>query len=256
VRFPPPWPGLILLAAIGWGCAASHSSLRERPLSVGDLVARVRARAASIRSLVGDGLLTVESPEGALNSTFDLRLKKPDSLRLDLRGPFGVRGGTLLLDRSRFLFYNAQNNTVVTGAPDSATLRKIVRLPMEFDDALRVFSGDFPAFPGDDSLLQQTEDGDRAILVYRTSTGRKTLEIDEESYVITGYRITDPEGNETLTASASRLRDVDTLRMPKLIRILFPGERRSLTIAYDDLKVNAETVCFYQAPSRAERRQP
>jgi outer membrane lipoprotein-sorting protein len=257
VKFQPARLRLLLvLAVVGWGCAGTTPAIRDHPLSAPELLSHVRQRADAIRTMEGDGLITVESPEGSLNTSFELRLKKPDSLRLDLRGPFGLRGGTLLLDRSRFLYYNAMNNTVVTGSPDSGTLRKIVRLPIEFDDALRVFSGDFPPSLTADSLQRITEHDGRALLEYRTPTGSRSYEIDEESFVITGYRVSDLQGNETVTATSSRIRLVDTLRMPKLLRILFPQGRRSLTIAYDDIRINGQTVCFFEPPSRAEHLRP
>ena len=247
---------LLMLAAMGWGCGGTPSVMRDHPMSTGELLARVHERTESIRTIQGDGLITVESPEGSLNTSFDLRLKKPDSLRLDLRGPFGVRGGTLLLERSRFLFYNAVNNTVQTGSPDSGTLRKITRLPLAFDDALRVFSGDFPAVLTTDSLEQVSERDGHMFLSYRTTSGTTSYEIDEESSIVTGYHVRDPQGNETLSATSSRIRSIDTLRMPKLLRILFPQDRRSVTIAYDDLHINGSIVCFFNPPSRAERRRP
>jgi outer membrane lipoprotein-sorting protein len=253
---PAELPLLLLLAAIGWGCAGSTRAIRDHPLNASELILHVQERAESIRTLQGEGLITIESPEGSLNSSFELRLKKPDSLRLDLRGPFGVRGGTLLLDRSRFLYYNATNNTVLTGSPDSGTLRKIVRLPMEFDDALRVFSGDFSTSYAADSLTHIAEHDGSVLLEYKTPTGSRTYEIDEESYIITGYYVSDLRGNELLTATSSRIHSFDALRMPKLLRILFPRDQRSLTIAYDDLQINGHTICFFDPPHRAEHLRP
>ena len=234
------------------GCSSSRSIIKERPLAPVEIFSLVHQRNTSIRTLQGDGLITVESPEGSGNGSFEVNLKKPDSLRVEFKGPFGVHVGTLLLSPRRFVYYNKMNNTATIGTPDGKTLRSMFRLKMEFEDMLHAFTGEFPTTHQDDSLIIATSRENEYILQYHTAEGEKQYIIDGDSFVVTSYRVLDSGGNEVLTASSSRIRVNDNIPVPKLVRVTFPQEKRSMTIAYDDITLNQPTSCSFPIPKQAE----
>ncbi len=234
------------------GCGGSRNIVKEHPLAPVEIFSLVHQRNARIQTLQGDGLITVESPEGSGNGSFEVNLKKPDSLRVEFKGPFGVHVGTLLLSPRRFVYYNKMNNTATIGTPDGKTLRSMFRLKMQFEDMLHAFTGEFPPTHQDDSLLIATSRGNEYILYYHTAEGEKEYTIDGDSFVVTNYRVIDPGGNEILTASSSRIRVNDSIPVPKLVRVTFPQEKRSVTIAYDDITLNQPTSCSFLIPKQAE----
>jgi outer membrane lipoprotein-sorting protein len=241
-----------LIVTLMAGCSPSKKIVRDHPLGPEEIFALVNERNTRIRTLQGDGLITVESPEGSHNGSFDVRLKKPDSLRLEFHGPFGVQVGTLLLSRLQFLYYNKMDNTATIGRPDGKTLRSMFRLKMQFDEVLHAFTGEFPPAVQGDSLLISSERENEYVLHYRTADGEKEYTIDGDSFVVTGYRVVDGRGNEILTASASRIHTNDSIPVPRVVRVTFPQERRSVTIAYDDITLNQPTECSFQVPKQAE----
>ncbi len=249
------WLGLVFLVAnfaIIGGCSAAKTVNRERLTSPKAIFARVQERDAKVRTLEGDGLLTIESPEGSNNGSFDVRLKKPDSLRLEMFGPFGVNAGTLLLCRGNFIYYDKLNNTAVLGRPDGKTLRAMFRLKLQFDEVLHAFTGEFPPVLSSDSLLNLSVQKNKYIIHYRNADGEKEYTIDDDSFVVTAYRVFDAQGEEILSAASSRIRMSDSIPVPKLLRVIFPLERRSVTIAYDDITLNRPTECTFSLPKQAE----
>ena len=239
---------LILIA----GCGPSKNLMRDHPLGADEIFSHVIQRNAKIQTLQGDGLITVESPEGSGNGSFDVRLKKPDSLRLEFKGPFGINVGTLLLSPRQFIYYNKMDNTATIGTPDGKTLRSMFRLKMQFDDVVHAFTGEFPTTLQGDSLLISTCRENEYILQYRTTEGEKEYTIDGESFIVTGYRVLDRSGEEILAASSSRIHTNDSIPVPRLVRVTFPREKRSVTIAYDDITLNQPTECTFQLPRKAE----
>jgi hypothetical protein len=41
--------------------------------------------------------------------------------------------------------------------------------------------------------------------------------------------------------------------MPSLLRVVFPKDRRSVTIAYDDVRPNEPVECSFSLPDQVER---
>lgn len=244
----------MIAAAVAFlaGCAATRKTTADRSLLPGQIFSHVRDRNARVQTLQGDGLLTVESPEGSHNGSFDVRVKKPDSVRIELRGPFGVQAGTLLLSRDTFLYYNRLENVAFTGKPNGRTLRSMFRLTMRFDEVMNALTGEFPVAGDGDSLLAAGADDRSYHFRYRAGGEIREYDVDGESFIVTGYRVFDKDGKEVLSAESSRIRMSDSIPLPKLLRVVFPEEKRSVTIAYDDITINRPTECAFTLPRQAE----
>ena len=217
-----------------------------------EVLQHVQERNEKISTLKGNGTITVESPEESNSGSFDVKLKKPDSLRVEFSGPFGIHVGTLALSRNQFLFYNWRENRAIVGAPDGAMLQSMFRLKMQFDEVLNAFTGEFPISIQQDSANRFYVEGELYIVKYRTAEGTKEYRIDGDAFVITSYRLLDDQGRSTLNAFASRIENTDNIAMPRLLRVIFPRERRSVTIAYDDIEFNKPLECAFFPPQQAE----
>ena len=236
------------------GCAPTKKIVkRERTLSANEALTLVRERNEKVKTLRGDGSITIESPEGSNNGSFDAMVKKPDSLCVELSGPLGIHVGSLFLSREQFIFYNRFENTAVVGKPDGKTLRSMFRLKMQFDEVIDAFTGEFPTVSKSDSLegFSVNEEG-FYVLMYRTAEGKKEYRIDGDAFIVAGYRVFDERGSVTINASAGNVDENDSLPIPRFLRIIFPHEHRSITIAYDDVAVNDPVECTFTIPKQAE----
>jgi len=238
---------LLLLAA---GCAPSAAVMRERNLSAGEVMRRVEERNGRISTIKGDGSITIESPEGSMSGSFDLSLKKPDSMLVELNGPFGIHVGTLMLSRHKFLFYNRLENRAVAGTPDGRTLGAMFRLRMEFDEILHAFAGDFGS--PDDSIASSSVENELYVVNYRAGGGMREFRVDGDDFFVASYRLLDSAGKPSITAIASDPEQRDGITMPAFLRLIFPKERRAVTIAYDAVRVNEPVNCSFALPQQVE----
>ena len=249
------WAALLVLAAGLAACSAPPARVaRERNLAPGEVLGRVAERNAAIGTLRGDGSITIESPERSSNGGFDLNLRKPDSVRVVLHSPFGITVGTLLLARERFVFYNSLDNSAYVGAPDGGTLGSMFNITLRFDEILRAFTGEFGAAGPGDSLERFGVESGEYVARYRSADGGASeCRIDGDAFVVTSYRRFDASGKETLRATASDIDATDgKAAMPHLLRIVFPAEHRSITVSYDDVRVNDSVECAFELPAQAE----
>lgn len=247
-----PEIGFILLLASLSGCAPSAKSIRESPIPAGEVLRRVHERNEKVKTLRGYGTVTIETPEGSNSGFFNASLKKPDSLLVEFKGPFGIHVGSLQLSRERFIFYNRMENKAVVGRPDGRTLRSMFRLKMEFDEVLNAFTGEFPAATPGDSLARFSIVDDRYVMLYTNGPLAKEYRIDADAFVVTGYSVADSGGKPMLTATSDRIDDSPPVAVPKFLRVIFPRERRSITIAYADIEVNKPVECSLTLPAQAE----
>jgi len=243
---------LIVLLMLVTGCAPALKTARERPLAVEEILRRVHERNEAVRTLKGGGTITVEAPEGSNSGFFTASLKKPDSLLVEFKGPFGIHVGTLLLSRERFVFFNRMQNRAVIGRPDGRTLQSMFKLKMDFDQILNAFTGEFPEASPADTLSGFSIEDNEYVLRYRNPANGTEYRIDGDAFVVRTYTVTDTPGDPSVTATTDRVDDSPPIAMPRFLRVIFPRERRSITIAYDDIEVNKPVDCSFVLPPQAQ----
>jgi outer membrane lipoprotein-sorting protein len=245
-------PLIVLLISLN-GCAPALKTAGESPLAAGEILRRVHERNEAVRTLKGEGTITVEAPEGSNTGFFTASLKKPDSLLVEFKGPFGIHVGTLLLSRQRFIFFNRMENRAVLGRPDGRTLQSMFKLRMDFDQILNAFTGEFPEASRGDTLSGPVAIEDNAyVLQYRNPAGGTEYRIDGETFVVRSYTVADTPGDPAVTATTERIDNSAPVPMPRFLRVIFPRERRSITIAYDDIETNKPVDCSFVLPARAQ----
>ena len=235
-----------------FSCAPTRKITTERSLSLDDVLGRIKERNEKIKTLKGEGTITVESSESSNSGSFTVDMKMPDSLRMEFRGPFGIRAATLMLSREKFFFYNWMENTAIVGAPDGKTLNSIIRFKMQFDQIINTFTGEIRNGSDQDSLLQFSVEHNFYVVRYQSPEGKKECWIDGDSFIATDYQVTNEQGETVLIASTSDPEEIGDVQLPTFIRVVFPKERQSVTIAYDDIKINESVSCRFVFPKHAE----
>lgn len=245
------WGCAVLLVAVLDGCSAAKHAAVDRSMPLEELVGRLRARDASITTLKGSGTLTVESPEASGSGAFAVELRKPDSLRLDFWGPFGIRLGTLAASRDSFLFYNWHESRLTAGRPDQQTFASVLRLKIRYEQILDGFTGAFLTGSADPASWDLTTGDQSYLLRHRRRGGTEEYTIGPDGRVVTGYRLLDSLGSPQIIAMAEDLDD-EAIVMPRLIRIVLPKERQSISIAYDDVTLNTGVNCSFIPPRSSQ----
>lgn len=122
-------------------CVPSKPVYEEEVLPADRLVKRLEANRRKIKTFEGSGILKVESPKLDAKATFEVYLKKPDSLKLVIYGPFGIDIAQALVTNSEFTFYNAMQNVVYKGRVDRNILKKIFHIDLSFSELIDAFAG-------------------------------------------------------------------------------------------------------------------
>ncbi len=235
------------------GCAShSASNLAGKNVSAELVHQQVRENQNRIRTMTGSGRITVETPTMAQNGSFEITLRKPDSLLVKLEGPFGMEVGAALITRKEFFFYNSLRNQLITGPTNTANLSRILRVNIGFEDIINLFGGG-SFFP--DDKLEADENGiddDQFVLAYRHFNGTRRYFIDPTSLLIVKVEHLDQGDNLVIEQRYSNFRTVEDVSIPMRIRFIQHLEQRSLAISYSDLSINVDSLQLtFSVPSNA-----
>ncbi len=109
---------LAFIAALLFGCSVERETVTaDRSFSASEIMMMVNSLPASIQTFSAVGSVNVETPQMSQTAVFDLAVKKPDSIRIIVEGPFGITVARALFTNHHFIAYNALNNTLYTGDP-------------------------------------------------------------------------------------------------------------------------------------------
>jgi hypothetical protein len=249
----------LLLALAAFSCAPRRSELEglPRPLPAPILLDEVTKRNAAVQTLVGRGNLTFDSPETAGSAFFRASLKRPDSLLLQIQGPFGIDVGTLFLSRGRYVMYNAIENAVYTGDPSSAAIRSLLPFDLSTEELINALGGIFPS-PGDTAGARIVEiDGDITHLVFDVPGGRFDYWVDTDRLAVTKLRRQNGAGESLLEMEAGDFKEYDGISLPRRLRLTFPGSQRVVSVYYMSLSPNGDPPSFaFTVPPGARQGRP
>jgi outer membrane lipoprotein-sorting protein len=237
------------------GCRTTSTlNLGNRSISSAEVQDMVRTYHTRIRSMKGEGRISVETPDIAQSGSFSLMLQKPDSVLITLQGPFGIKVGSALVTRTGFLFYNSLENKLISGSSSTENLNRILHIQAGFDDLVNLFAGG--SFFEED-LRSPDEiriEDDQWIFVYSYSKGGRRYWIDPATMSIQKVQFLDGNGKLTVEQTFSRFEDIQGFSMPYSIRITQPKAQQMLSLQYSDILVNVGTLPFtLTIPQNVER---
>jgi outer membrane lipoprotein-sorting protein len=245
---------LLGLTAFG-GCSSSKSLRTAAGTVAPELVQQsVRNNQDRVQSLKGSGNITLETPEIAQSGSFELMLRKPDSILIKLEGPFGIEVGVALLTRRDFFFYNSLQNRLISGTMSASNLKRILRVNLSFDELVDMITGG-TFFPGDQGLPDTvTVDDDQWVLTYRHEDGSRLYWIDPESLLIARIQHVDRQGKIQFEQRFANFRSIGGTSLPYRVRITQLAERRTVALSYSSIAINTDALRFtLEVPENAER---
>ncbi len=249
-----PAAGIILATSL-FGCASSPAiRLAGKPVSPQLVREIVKANHELVQSLSGRGTISVETPEIAQSGSFELQLHKPDSVLVNVEGPFGIDVGSVLLTRNSFLFYNSFQNQVVSGPVTANNLRRIFKMDVTFDELMTLFTGG--SFFREDERDPESisEEENQVILVYRSAYGHRRYVVDPASMLIARIQHLDINGKLFLEERFDRFRTVGEVSLPRYIRLTQHAARRALSVSFSALDVNpGRAPLVLDIPANAEQ---
>ncbi len=234
--------GMILLAFL-FGCVPSKPVYEEKTASYERLVKKIEANKRRIKTFYGIGSIGVFTKEENLTANFEVFLKRPDSLKIVIYGPFGIDLAQALITKTNFKFYDEMNNTLHTGRLTNDALKQILKMNISFDELYESITGAMSfsdRLSSSPSVINSTDGKLELIYVDNQAQRKNIYKINPADLTVNSFEITTLNDKNILTGYYKNYKSVDEIAIPKNTTLEYKSAGQKLNIEYRNFEVNKE----------------
>ena len=244
---------MILLA----GCTPKKTSMITRSMTPDEIMKIIEQHNREIISLQGFGQISIDTPELSNNGSISVKLLRPDSLLVDITGPFGVGVARGLVTSMNFQFYNGIENKLFYGATNARNMKNILRMSVEFPQIINLFAGtmNFSNHP-EGVTPTGVWRGNEYLISYTGAEETTEYVIDADYESITRYLKKNSQGDILEEIKFKSFKSKSDLYIPQVISINRPPLEQTLTLFYESQTINEFPIDFtLKIPSGAMKVQ-
>lgn len=236
---------LVLVTIIAVSCVPSKPAYEEKVLPADRLVKKLEANRRKIKTFEGSGILNVESSQIEAKASFEVYLKKPDSLKFVIYGPFGIDLAQALVTNSEFVFHDVLKNIVYKGRSDNNILKKIFHIDLSFTELIDAFAGSVNLT---DKLRLEPDrfnlSDEKYQLTYFDSVANKQseYEIQIDNLAIKNYKLFKMPNILLFEGIYSDFEIMNRVAIPYMTVIENKINNQKVTIDYRNIEVNEKLI--------------
>ena len=223
-------------------CVPSKEIYEEEILPADRLIKKLEAKRRKVKTFRGTGVFSVESPKLNAKASFEVKLKKPDSLQFAIYGPFGIDLAYMLVTKSDYVFYDVLKNKVYKGVVRDKIIQKLFHINISFDDLIDAFTG---AVNLTDKLRREPDEYS-VNEEYYTLTFIDSLQNKKSIYnvlintlAITDYELSGLDGYEVFRSKYSDFKTyLRNVPVPRKTHFVNVNKNQSVEINYRRIEIN------------------
>lgn len=232
---------LFLLAVCCSSCVHTDSTKPEfefdtDSMTVEKLKHILNLKSNKIKTLEAEGEIEFETPETGNSGTILIAMNKPDTIYARLRGPFGITGAIMSVNRNNFIYYNVQEAIAIKGSSTSKNISYILRIELDFNTLMNLASGTYMFIEN-----QKTSDyfyklkSEYYFNSYDSITGQTTKMVIDSNFNIRTLSKYDSEGNKLIQIEYSDYKYLDGYYFPFNIYFYRIKGREQLWLKYNEI---------------------
>ncbi|MEI7812651.1 MAG: DUF4292 domain-containing protein [Ignavibacteria bacterium] len=236
---------LIFFPLLYTGCVPSKSAEMGEPLPSDRLIKKLEANRRKVKNFEGSGSLVINTEQLNTTVSFKVALQKPDSVYIEIYGPFGIDLAQVLVTNSNFSFYDIMNNVVYKGKSNSDVLKKIFKINLSFDDLMDAFTG---AVNLTQRLSQEPDNYeivyDKYVLTYidAISGQMNKFTIGIRDLVITDYQLISSTDKLLIQIGYTKFKVQGGVSIPYSTDVQLKNDKQSMKIEYRKIEVNKQNI--------------
>jgi outer membrane lipoprotein-sorting protein len=219
---------------------APTKEIHKNPLrrSAHEVIDAVNARNGEVTTFEAKGSISVESPTLMNSGSFELWLKRPDSVRVDVEGPFGIRVASALFVHDHYVFYNSFKNEVIDGTIGAKDSPMFMNIRIDPKDVVDTFCGTRAFLPGEITPDSFSTGEDSYIFLFRHKEAETRYRVDGETLRISGIEHIDSTGEVWSEEKFEYTRHDDGTIVPQSIELKQGRAQSSVLLYYDRVQIN------------------
>lgn len=217
------------------------------------VIRTVRHRQGLVRSLSGEGRLSVDAPEGSGTLRVAVEVAQPDRIYLETADLFGTPRGTFATDGTRFAFYRPDEHVFVSGPATADAIGRYLPVDLAPAELAELLLAEFPILDGE-ARMEVDPDASAYVIVIAAPGGRQRLTVGTRDLRLISVETRGERSYDAfLEAFDEKL--LPGHPFPKGIRLVLPARRTELRLRYGDVALNGEPdpAAFQLAPPPGAR---
>ena len=238
---------LIVLVLEFSACSPSKPAEDVRMMSPDRLIKKLEANRRKIKTFDGNGSLMIVSPAVNAKSSFEVQIKKPDSMKVSFYGPFGIDLAQVLITPNYFQFYDIINNTLYQGKMRRDVMKQLLKIDLPFDSIIDAFAGSVNLTGKLRSEPDSYENVDDLFrLTYKDSVNslNEIYMVRGDNLAITGNTVQNNLGRVILEGKYSLFKDYEEVPVPFEINLEDLQNKQRMKVEYKNIKVNEPVSGF------------
>ncbi len=238
----------IIIVLLGFLFLVSCSSEKEintttKLIPAKRLIKKIEGSRRKIKTFEGTGTIHIKSEKFTGKTSFKISIKKPDSIKISIYGPFGIDIAHGIFSKNKFMFYDVLKNRVITGENSKDVLKKMFKINLSFEELIDAFAGAVnltEKLRTEPTNYEVLEDIYNLTYVDKKENKKNIYRITKEDLKIIEYRVFSLSGKELLSGDYSKFKNYENVPIPLSLLIRNKSERQSIKIEYKKVKVNKE----------------
>ena len=241
------------------GCSSSEKEIvtTKKIIPASRLIKKIEGNRRKIKTFGGTGTIHIKSEKFTGKTSFKISIKKPDSIKISIYGPFGIDIAHGIFSKNSFMFYDVLRNRVFVGENSKDVLKKMFKIDLSFEELLDAFAGavnltgKLRTEPSEYEIL---EDIYNLTYIDKKENKKNIYRITKEDLKITEYFVSTLSGTELLSCEYSKFKIYEDVQIPKSLLIRNKSKRQSIKVEYKKIKVNENIKSLkIQLPSDVEK---
>jgi outer membrane lipoprotein-sorting protein len=222
-------------------CVPSKPAEEEKIFPSDRLIKKLEGNRRKVKTFRGTGKLDIETENFGANANFEILIKKPDSVKISIYGPFGIDIAYGIITNNDFVFYDVLKNEVHEGNDNREILNRLFKMDITFHDLMDALAG---AVNLTDKLRREPDNyrqlDDKYILTYLDDERKlkSTFTISSDNLALLNYRLDNKSGETIFEGEYKDFREFDGVPVPYKNKLVNEKQNQSLTIEYRTIKVN------------------
>ncbi len=238
---------VIFFLGLLFGCVPSKPVRELKEIPASRVIKKVEANRRTISTFRATGIIDVNTSQINAKANFEVQIKKPDSVKISIYGPFGIELAQAVVSPRAFQFYDPVNRTLYAGENKEGIIEKILKVDLSFDDLMDAFSGSVNLSENlreDPDNFDITEEAYMLTYLDPVNNQSNIYEIDNESLALLSYTILSETKNILLKGNYSNFKMFGEVPVPYNSKIEYSDKNQSLDIQYRTVEINKEISDF------------
>jgi outer membrane lipoprotein-sorting protein len=241
------------------GCSSEKEITTNTPkvIPAPRLIKKLEGNRRTIKTFDAVGTIQVKSKKFNGKTGFKILIKRPDSIKISIYGPFGIDIAHGLFTKEHFLFYNVMKKKIYTGNNSRNVLQKMFKINLSFENLIDAFAGSVnltKELHTEPAKYEILDDIYNLTYIDTANNRQTTYRITKQDLKITDYIISTLDGKELLSGEYSQFKKYEGVPLPKVVLIRNKAKHESIKVRYKKIKVNKKQLSLkIKLPSDVEK---